>query len=229
MAWALWQACYKRIMEGKRQPVQDICSIIFSIIREMRELRNKIPAQVKTVTPIWNPPQEPFVRVNFDAAFKVTLHHSYSDFFIKNSRGSVMGSGTVLNKFIFDPFTAEAIACLQALNLSREMGFSHVQMEGDSQTMIVKINQVLPNYSDMGTYIKEIKIKASLFQHISFHHVDRRANMVAHMIAKERILLPEDRFWMEELPMADPKNVKNGLAVEAELRALRDGLDLTWD
>ncbi|MBA0840840.1 hypothetical protein Goarm_003383, partial [Gossypium armourianum] len=81
-----------------------------------------------------------------------------------------MGSGTVLNKFISDPFTAEAIACLQALNLSREMYFSHVQIEGDSRTMIVKINQVLANYSDMGTYIKEIKIKA------------------------------KDRFWMEELP-----------------------------
>ncbi|PPS15725.1 hypothetical protein GOBAR_AA04860 [Gossypium barbadense] len=42
----------KRIMQGKRQSVQDICSIIFNIIREMRELRNKIPTQVKMMTPI---------------------------------------------------------------------------------------------------------------------------------------------------------------------------------
>ncbi|MFQ6645360.1 hypothetical protein Gotur_018930 [Gossypium turneri] len=91
------------------------------------------------MTPIWKPPQEPFVKVNFDVVFKATLHYSYSGFVIRNSR-------TVLNKFVFDPFTAEAI-------------------------------------------------------HISFHHVDRRANMVAHMIAKERISLPEDRFWVEELPM----------------------------
>ncbi|KAK8261207.1 hypothetical protein V6Z11_D13G171700 [Gossypium hirsutum] len=99
-------------MEGKRQPVQDICSIIFSIIREMRELRNKIPTQVKTMTLIWKPPQEPFVKVNFDAAFQATLHHSYSSFVIRNSRGSVMGSGTVLHKFVSDSFTPEAIACL---------------------------------------------------------------------------------------------------------------------
>ncbi|MBA0701139.1 hypothetical protein Goari_005652 [Gossypium aridum] len=152
------------------------------------------------MTPIWKPLQEPFVKVNLDAAFKATLHHSYSRFVIRNSRGLVMSSRTVLNKFVSDPFTTEAIACLQALNLSREIGFSHVQIEGDSQIMIVKINQVLPNYSEIGTSIKEIKIKASFFQHISFYHVDRQANMVAHMIAKERILLPEDRFWMEELP-----------------------------
>ncbi|KAA3455432.1 reverse transcriptase [Gossypium australe] len=181
-------------MEGKRQSVQDICSIIFNIIREMKELRNKIPAQ--------KPPQEPFVKVTFDVAFKATLHHSYSGFVIRNSRGLVMGSGTVLNKFVSDPFTAEAIACLQALNFSHEMCFSHVQMEGDSRTTIVKINQVLPDYSDTRTYIEEIKIKASFFHHISFCHVDRRANMVAHMIAKERISLPEDRFWVEELPAA---------------------------
>ncbi|KAH1107885.1 hypothetical protein J1N35_011653 [Gossypium stocksii] len=158
-AWALWQARNKRIMEEKRQSVQDICSIIFSIIREMRELRNKTPIQVKTMIPTWKPPQEPFVKVNCDAAFKATLHQSYSDFVIRNNKG-------------------------------------------DSRTMIVKINQVLLDYSDMGTYIEEIKIKASSFQHISFHHVDRRANMVAHMIAKEGISLPKDRFWVEELPEA---------------------------
>ncbi|MBA0730178.1 hypothetical protein Golax_025677 [Gossypium laxum] len=84
------------------------------------------------MTPIWKPLQEPFVKVNFDAAFKATLYHSYSSFDIMNSTGLVMGSRT----------------------------------------------------------------------HISFHHVDRQANMVPHMIAKERILLPEDRFWMEELPAA---------------------------
>ncbi|MBA0784632.1 hypothetical protein Gotri_006873, partial [Gossypium trilobum] len=68
---------------------------------------------VKTMTPIWKSPQEPFVKVNFDSAFKATLYHSYSSFVIRYSRGSVMGSGTVLNKFVSDPFRTEAIACLE--------------------------------------------------------------------------------------------------------------------
>ncbi|KAH1055619.1 hypothetical protein J1N35_033684 [Gossypium stocksii] len=37
---------------------------------------------------------------------------------------------------------------------------------------------------------------------ISFHHVDRRANMVAHMVVKERMVIKEDRFWVEDLPAA---------------------------
>ncbi|KAK5803638.1 hypothetical protein PVK06_031286 [Gossypium arboreum] len=41
----------------------------------------------------------------------------------------------------------------------------------------------------MGTYIEEIKIKEG-------------ANIVAYMIAKERISLPEDSFLVEELPVA---------------------------
>ncbi|KAH1080568.1 hypothetical protein J1N35_020329 [Gossypium stocksii] len=108
--------------------------------------------------------------------------------------------GTVLNNFVSDPFAAEAIACLQALDFAFEMGFTHVQMEGDSRSTIVKINQVLPDFSDMGTFIEEIKIKGGSFQRISFHHIDRRANMVAHMIAKEGFSLLEDRFWVEEIP-----------------------------
>ncbi|KAH1067086.1 hypothetical protein J1N35_032073 [Gossypium stocksii] len=120
----------------------------------------------------WKPPQDPFIKVNFDAAFKVTLHQSYSGFISRNSRGQVMGSETIFNKFASDSSTAKAIACLQALDFARDMGFTHVHMEGDSRTTIVKINQ----------------------------HVDRRANMVAHILAKERMSISEDRFWVEDLP-----------------------------
>ncbi|PPS04236.1 hypothetical protein GOBAR_AA16429 [Gossypium barbadense] len=78
------------------------------VIKEMRELKERIPAPVNKMNLIWMPPQEPFVK---------------------------------------------------ALDFARDMGFTHVQMEGNSRTTIVKINQVLPDFSDMGTYIKEIKIK----------------------------------------------------------------------
>ncbi|KAH1032638.1 hypothetical protein J1N35_044812 [Gossypium stocksii] len=187
-------------MEGKRQSTQDICSLTLSIIKEMCDLKERISAPVTKMNFCWKPPQDPFVKVNFDAAFKGTLHQSYSGFIIRNSRGQVMGSGTIFNKFVSDSFTAEAIACLQALDFARDMGFTHVHVEGDSRTTIVKINQVLPDFSDMGTYIEEIKIKTSSFQCISFQHVDRRANMVAHILAKERMSMSEDRFWVEDLP-----------------------------
>ncbi|PPR89778.1 hypothetical protein GOBAR_AA30907 [Gossypium barbadense] len=52
----------------------------------MRELKDKIPAPVNAMNFTWKPPQEPFVKVNFDAAFKTILHHSYSGFVIRNSR-----------------------------------------------------------------------------------------------------------------------------------------------
>ncbi|KAK5834916.1 hypothetical protein PVK06_010596 [Gossypium arboreum] len=119
-AWALWQARNKRTMEGKGQSAQDICSLTFSIIKEMRELKERIPALVNKMNPIWMPPQEHFVKVNFDAAFRITLHQPSSGFIIRNSRGQVMGYGTIFNKFVLDSFTAEAIACLQALDFSRD-------------------------------------------------------------------------------------------------------------
>lgn len=115
-------------MEGKRQSAEDICSLTFSIIKEMCKLKERIPAPVNKMNPIWMPPQEPFVKVNFVAAFRITLRQSSSGFIIRNSRGQVMGYGTIFNKFVSDSFTAEAIACLQALDFARDMGFTHVQM-----------------------------------------------------------------------------------------------------
>ncbi|MBA0744821.1 hypothetical protein Gogos_007427, partial [Gossypium gossypioides] len=47
-----------------------------------------------------------------------------------------MGSGVVVNNHVADAFLAEALACLQALDFSIEMGFREVVMEGDSRTIV---------------------------------------------------------------------------------------------
>lgn len=64
------------------------------------------------------------------------------------------------------------------------------------------INQGVVDRSNMGVYIEEIKAMATRFQRISFKHVDRNANGVAHIIAQERFNLTENTFRVEEVPVA---------------------------
>lgn len=128
------------------------------------------PDQRETMKTHWKPPQDPNVKVNFDAAFK--------------------------------SFSAEAIACIQALKFAEEMGFRQIEVEGDSRTTIMIINQGVVDRSTMGVYIEDVKAMATRFQRISFKHVDRKANGVGHIIAQERFNLTENTFWVEEVPVA---------------------------
>lgn len=44
-----------------------------------------------------------------------------------------MGSGMQKNVHVGDVFSAEAIACIQALQFAKDMGFKNIVMEGDSK------------------------------------------------------------------------------------------------
>ncbi|XP_016713306.1 uncharacterized protein [Gossypium hirsutum] len=116
--WAIWHARNKQVMEGKQQTAQDIRIIVASLVRELDEINRKLPDQRETMKTHWKPPQDPNVKVNFDAVFKPQIQQSCSGFVIRNEIGLILGSGAVKNDYISYSFSAEAIACIQALKFA---------------------------------------------------------------------------------------------------------------
>ncbi|KAG8501262.1 hypothetical protein CXB51_003399 [Gossypium anomalum] len=117
--WAIWHARNKQVMEGKQQTAQDITIRVASLVRESDEINQKLLDQRE------KPPQDPNVKANFDAA------------------------GAVKNDYISNSFSTGAIACIPALKFAEEMRFRQIEVEGDSQTIIVKINQDVVDRSNM--------------------------------------------------------------------------------
>ncbi|MBA0753251.1 hypothetical protein Gogos_021786 [Gossypium gossypioides] len=148
----------------------------------------------------WKPPKGPNVKVNFDAVFKPNLRQSWLGFVIKNKAGLVLGSGVRRNTYVATAFSAEALACVQALEFAMKMGFQHIEMEGDSRTTIVKAQKCALDRPEIGIHIEEIKRLATKFHFIYFQYVDTEANGVAHTIAKAGFPLTENHFWVEEVP-----------------------------
>ena len=60
----------------------------------------------------WDAPTDPWVKINFDAAFKKELKESCSGLVARNARSEVIFSKTVFHKNIPSTFAAEAMACL---------------------------------------------------------------------------------------------------------------------
>lgn len=96
----------------------------------------------------------------------------------------------------------EARACLQAVILAEEMGFQDVCFEGDALTIIRKLRATDEDKSCIRNLIKEIKEKGRRFRRLSFQHIPREANKVAHAMAKYGERYEHLRFWIEEAPHA---------------------------
>ncbi|MFQ6651461.1 hypothetical protein Gotur_023788 [Gossypium turneri] len=82
----------------------------------------------------WKPPKAPFLKINFDAAFKAHFAKSYLGLVIRDERSRIIGKRVILNEYVSFVFAAKALVCLQALKLGVEVGLRDVVIEGDSLT-----------------------------------------------------------------------------------------------
>ncbi|KAK5784274.1 hypothetical protein PVK06_038797 [Gossypium arboreum] len=130
------------------------------------------------------------LKINFDAAFNNHKKELCFGLVIRNEEARVICSKTVMNTNILFVFAAEAVACVQALNLGLQLGLREVETEGDSWSVVRKLQEKMNDRSE--------------------------ANKVAHLLASEGIkkgestylssLVPsgvaevvaEDRRWMDE-------------------------------
>ncbi|KAK8510277.1 hypothetical protein V6N13_103869 [Hibiscus sabdariffa] len=112
-----------------------------------------------------------------------------------------MAACTFPHSAVADAFTAEALACETAVTFATDLGFRSVQVEGDSLSIIKKLNAATMNRSLINPIISDIQILRGSFDNITFSFVGRQGNMVAHELAKLGIKFSEPMYWMEEVPM----------------------------
>ncbi|MBA0746321.1 hypothetical protein Gogos_008854 [Gossypium gossypioides] len=67
------------------------------------------------------------------------LKKAVAGIIIRNEAGLVMGSCVYPWDNVSDPTTAEAIACVRAVNFAEDLGFREVGIEGDALTVVKKI------------------------------------------------------------------------------------------
>lgn len=74
-------------------------------IKEYEELQ-KISPVCKRSLPLWRPPQDPIVKINFDATFKERDHKLGLGIVIKGNHGRLLGLRVVINNNVSSPFAA---------------------------------------------------------------------------------------------------------------------------
>ena len=95
---------------------------------------------------------------------------------------------------------AEALACCRAVVFAKELCLLSVIVEGDSMRIVQAASNKRANLSLFGHVINEIHDSWSSFSRISFQHVRRDGNMLAHSLARRAVLSADTVVWVEELP-----------------------------
>ncbi|KAK5819096.1 hypothetical protein PVK06_024055 [Gossypium arboreum] len=76
---------------------------------------------------------------------------------IRNRHGIVLGSHTVVCKHIPSAFVALPTTCLHVVHLGLALGFPYVIVEGDSLTVLCKVQSSRPDLSILDAYIQDMK------------------------------------------------------------------------
>lgn len=95
---------------------------------------------------------------------------------------------------------AEAMVALCAVLFCKEVGLFKLVFEGDSAQVVGEILSNPSYLSSSGYLIESIVQELNGFQLVSFVHVTKECNNVAHMLAKEVGERYEEMCWLEKTP-----------------------------
>ncbi|MBA0870524.1 hypothetical protein Goshw_013680 [Gossypium schwendimanii] len=112
-------------------------------------------------------------------------NRSCSGVVIRDSKGRVLGSMSVLNKNIPTAFVVEALACVQGLQLDLDLGLSVVEVEGDALSIVKKLQREEEDRSKICAYIKDGQRLSKGFQTCKFKHGHQSMNEDIHLLVTE--------------------------------------------
>ncbi|KAK8526420.1 hypothetical protein V6N13_017456 [Hibiscus sabdariffa] len=199
--WSIWFSCNKLVHDRINISVQEASSFITAFLREQDAVG--IPTcHVGHPGPIhWKAPPLSVIKFNFDAAFNQQSPLSTSGVIGRNSQGLIMAACASPHSNVVDVFVAEAIACKQAVQFAKELGFSNVVIEGESLIVLKKINLCALDLSIIAPIVFDIKELSLGFHSIIFSFVRRDANNAAHVLARECRSIQTPCYWIEEAPV----------------------------
>ncbi|KAK8512169.1 hypothetical protein V6N12_031896 [Hibiscus sabdariffa] len=111
-----------------------------------------------------------------------------------------MAVGAFINSNILDPCITEAKACEQDVELAADLNFHNVVVEGDSLTVIKKLQAPVKDRSLICMLIQNIQRRFGDFFSLTFQHCQRNRNKVAHKIAQLGCSFSFSSIWIEEAP-----------------------------
>ena len=119
---------------------------------------------------------------------------------VRDSHGQVLAS---LAKKIELPSSSdevEALAAVRAITLAMDLNLPSFIVEGDSEVVISALRSEEESLSSFGHLVSSIKHYLVSCNCVSFFHIRRSRNSVAHFLANHTKTIDGVSVWMEDVP-----------------------------
>ena len=197
--WNIWFRRNQLRVSNKDHPISQVIPTSQQALLNYQQSSNLQRTQRVNPPPnrvAWTPPPDGCVKINFDGVTFNDINKAGLGVVIWDSFGQVLASLSEQIQLPFSSDLVEAMATARALSFVAELGFSRFILEGDSE-LIIKSNE--DSLAPFG-HILEVAKSTTDVNRVSFTHVRRLGNAVAHNLAKHARHVAGLQVWMEDVP-----------------------------
>lgn len=186
------------IFENKSSQPEETTIRSLALAREWGGAQSKVP---KTTSHLHTHPRSPSDRtvereqqipnittIKTDAAWDSNRRRAGLAWIVWNSEGREIKKGSSIQDHISSPVAAEALAVREGLRLAGNIEISNLRIYSDNLTLVGAINNKKQRKEILGI-VKDIHLLAYAFVSISFHHIGRKNNQDADVLAKQTLKL----------------------------------------
>ena len=203
-AMLVWNIWYRRNLARTSPPGWPLEQIAQQAYQSLQEFRSAQPRKSVAATSgleRWQPPPANLIKINFDGAVFKDDERAGIGMVVRDSHGLVLASLSQNIPLPHSVVTLETLAACRALEFSLELGFDKAILEGDSLIVMTALKDPSPSLASFGLLVQDTQCLARSFTCISFQHVSRIGNTVAHNLARHARHVTGFSVWMEDVPI----------------------------
>ncbi|KAK1679088.1 hypothetical protein QYE76_039936 [Lolium multiflorum] len=148
----------------------------------------------------WIPPPAGFLKINTDAAFDAINLVGASGCVVRNADGVFLRAASSWLESVPDALTAEAIACCEGVKLCLGGTDMKIILESDCMTLVELWKTRKKNRAAIWPILNHIEALSKEFISFDFRFVSRKANMAAHLTAKNMSSAMPECIWVSQVP-----------------------------
>ncbi|XP_048494767.1 uncharacterized protein LOC125494918 [Beta vulgaris subsp. vulgaris] len=195
LAWCLWGDRNSMIFNSKKTPHHVLFARVNRYVEENGSYMQKIyhtRVHPQGSPRKWVAPPDGIYKINVDASLAVDGWIGLG-VIVRDAQGTVLFAAVRRVRAHWSAEIAEAKAIEMALRLGQRYGLKEVIVESDCQTVVSRLSKNAIFLSDLDVVLHSILSSSLSFFSISWSHVKRDGNFVAHHLAK---LIP---FGVEQI------------------------------
>ena len=201
LIWNIWFQWNQVRTSPPGWPLDQIVQQAYQSFQEFRSAQSRKPIAATPTQVRWQPPLVDLIKINFDRAVFKDEKRVGIGVVVRDSLGLVMASLSQNIPLPHSVVNLETLAACKALEFSLELGFDKAILEGDSMIVMTTLRDPSPSLASYGLSVRDAQLMAHLFTCISFQHVGRVGNNVAHNLARHARHVTDFSVWMEDVPI----------------------------